>query len=87
MSETSAEQPEPIITPTSNSAAEVSPAADTPVLASRRQSRPNSRLDAAAAPTAAPPAMPHSDSCMPLAPATSIAPSAPTAAPPATPST
>jgi hypothetical protein len=87
MSATSAEQPEPIITPTSNSAAAPSPPADVAVLARRRQSRPNSKADAAAAPIAAPPATPHSESCTPVAAATSIAPSAPTDAPPATPRT
>jgi hypothetical protein len=55
ISETSAEQPEPIITPTRRSAAAPSPPDDVAVLARRRQSRPNSNADAAAAPTAAPP--------------------------------
>ena len=62
MSETIAEQPEPIITPTSSSAVELSSRAVEAGPARRRPSRANSRTAARNAPAAAPPAMRHSES-------------------------
>ena len=87
MSETIAEQPEPIITPTSSSAVELSSRAVEAGPARRRPSRANNRTAARNAPAAAPPAMRHSESEPPALPASSSVPSAPTDAPPATPST